>query len=128
MRVVAILIVCACGAAPKQPFLANAPHPDNAALAGGAAAAAAAMTLADPNAATRGKPEKLKVDEDKQPIEVKEHVPESAFDHLDQKQGSGSAVAPSVKATAPAKTRSTPKGPPPKIPLPSEAARSVNDR
>ncbi len=125
----AILIVCACGAEPKQPFLANAPHPDNAALAGGAAAAAAAMTLADPNASTRGKPEKPKVDEDKQPIEVKEHVPESAFDHLDQKQGSGSAVAPAAQpAAAPTKPKSKLKGPPPKIPLPSEAARSVDDR
>ncbi len=120
----AILIVCACGAEPKQPFLANAPHPDNAAVAGGAAAAAAAMTLADPNASTRGKPEKPKADEEKQPIEVKEHVPSEVFDRLDQKPAPPTAQP----AAAPAKAKPKPSGPPPKIPLPSDAARSQEDR
>ncbi len=131
MRTVALLVVCACGAEPKQPFMANAPHPDNAAVAGGAAAAAAAMTLADPNAATRGKPEKQKADEEKQPVEVKEHVPSDVFDRLDQKpasgSGSGSAAAAAAPAPAPAAKPKT-KGPPPKIPLPSEAIRPDPDR
>jgi hypothetical protein len=127
MRVVAILLVCACGAEPKQPFLANAPHPDNAAVAGGVAAAAAAMTLADPNASTRGKPERQKVDEDKQPVEVKEHVPSDVFDRLDQKSAVPPAAPAAQPAAAPAPGAKR-KGPPPRIPLPSEAIRPENAR
>src|SRR5438105_3798314 len=82
MRVILLLVVVACGE-PQRPFLANAPHPDNAAMAGGAAAAAAAITIADPDAATRGKPEKPK-QEEKQAVEVKENVPKAVFDRLDK--------------------------------------------
>jgi hypothetical protein len=85
MRTVAWLIAIAgCG----EPMLGGAPHPNNAAMAGGAAAAAAAMTLADPNAADR-KPEQ-RVEQEKRPVDVKDQVPASAFDHLDSGSGAGS--------------------------------------
>jgi hypothetical protein len=126
MRVVVLLLLvasAACGAEPKQPFLANAPHPDNAAVAGGAAAAAAALTIVDPDAATRGKPEKPADTGEKKPIEVKENVPSAVFDRLDHTgSGSGSGSG-SAEAAPPAKTKTKRKGPPPKIPLPSEAIR-----
>src|SRR6476646_5721268 len=112
MRWVAFVILAACGE-PQHPVLANAPHPDNAAVAGVAAGAAAAMTLADPNAATRGKPEKAEPQKDKQPVEVKEQVPSSVFDHLDDKQGDKPTAKP-----AEAKR----KGPLPKLPSPKDAA------
>ena len=56
-------------------------------MAGGVAAAAAAITLADPHAADR-KPEQ-RTEEEKRPVDVKEQVPASAFDHLDS-GGNGS--------------------------------------
>ena len=62
-------------------MLGGVPHPNNGAMAGGAAAAAAAITLADPHAADR-KPEQ-RAEEEKRPVDVKEQVPASAFDHLD---------------------------------------------
>lgn len=128
MRWIAVVLtIAACGAEPKQPMLANAPHPDNAAVAGVAAGAAAAMTLADPNAATRGKPEKPKADEEKAPVEVKEQVPSDVFDRLDQKPGApapaNGSAAPAAKPAAATKH----KGPAPKIPLPSEAAKRQED-
>jgi hypothetical protein len=126
MRVVVVLLLAACGAEPKQPFLANAPHPDNAAVAGGAAAAAAAMTIADPNASTRGKPEKATPEVEKKPIEVKQNVPSDVFDRLDR-SGSGSAGSGSdAAAPEPAATKKR-KGPPPRVPLPSEAVRPKDD-
>ncbi|HUJ57672.1 MAG TPA: hypothetical protein VLX92_04255 [Kofleriaceae bacterium] len=113
MRVVAILLLGACGG---QPLLANAPHPNNAAVAGGAAAAAAAITLAAPDAAT-AKPESDR-DADKKPITVKERVPADVLDRLDQQQGS----AATTHATAPPAVKNKPKGPPPKLPSPRDAA------
>ena len=116
MRVILFVVLVACGG-PQEPVLAHAPHPDNAAVAGGAAAAAAAMTLADPDANTRGKPEKREPPPEKQPIDVKEQVPASVLDNLDHKKGSG--ATPVQPAAAPAKKE---KGPPPKIPTPKDAA------
>lgn len=116
---IALLAIASCGAEPKQPFLANAPHPDNAAVAGAAAGVAAAAVLADPNAQTRGKPEKQQPDVEKQPIDVKESVPADVLDRADQKQ---QMAAPRTEAAKPAAAPKR-KGPPPKIPLPSEAIR-----
>ena len=122
MRVFALLLfVAACGGS-QRPLLANAPHPDNAAVAGGAAAAAAAMTLADPNAATRGKPEKPVEQEEKAPVEVKEHVPADVLDRAD-KQAAGSKAAPSAKPA----TAVGHKGPLPKLPTPEQAAEHEED-
>ena len=110
------MLVAALAACGDKPMLANAPHPDNGAVAGVAAAAAAASVLADPHAADR-KPEKKEV-EPKNPVEVKENVPADVFDRLDTKKagaGSGTEVE---------RPRATPKrtGPPPKIPTPKDAA------
>src|SRR5690242_18744356 len=116
MRTLLLLVVVACGE-PQRPFLANAPHPDNAAVAGGAAAAAAAAVIADPDAATRGKPEKPK-EEEKQPIDVKENVPKDVFDRLDQKGAPPVEKADASKSAPPAKR----KGPLPKLPSPKDAA------
>jgi hypothetical protein len=116
MRTLLFLAVVACGE-PQRPFLANAPHPDNAAVAGGAAAAAAAAVIADPDAATRGKPEKPK-EEEKQPVDVKENVPKDVFDRLDSKGAPAAEKADAGKA-APAPKR---KGPLPKLPSPKDAA------
>jgi hypothetical protein len=119
MRGTVLIVLVACGE-PQRPVLANAPHPDNAAVAGGAAAAAAAAVIADPNAATRGKPEKHESTEEKQPIEVKENVPKDVFDRLDQRGATGSDATP---AAAPAGAKATKKkGPLPKLPSPKEAA------
>lgn len=120
MRTLLLLVVVACGG-PQRPFLANAPHPDNAAVAGGAAAAAAAAVIADPNAATRGKPEKATPDVEKQPVEVKENVPKDVFDRLDQKGAPPVEKAGAGKA-APAPKR---KGPLPKLPSPKDAAEQT---
>lgn len=122
MRWIALLVVtacAACGAEPKQPFLANAPHPDNAAMAGAAAGVAAAAVLADPNAQTRGKPEKARDDGEKQPINVKENVPAAVLDRADQRADHANAPAPAAQPAAAPKR----KGPPPKLPTPEEAAR-----
>jgi hypothetical protein len=80
-----ILLGTACGS--ESPMLGGVPHPSNGAMAGGAAAAAAALTLADPHAADR-KPEQ-RAEQEKKPVDVKEEVPASVFDHLD---GSGSGT------------------------------------
>ena len=79
------LLGTGCGS--ESPMLGGVPHPSNGAMAGGAAAAAAALTLADPHAADR-KPEQ-RAEQEKKPIDVKEEVPASVFDHLD---GSGSGT------------------------------------
>jgi hypothetical protein len=125
MRVVAFLMVAACGAEPKQPFLANAPHPDTAAVAAGAAATAAAITLVDPDAATRGKPEKASPDVEKKPVEVKQSVPSDVFDRLDHPAASSGSAAPAPEVKPAAKTTKR-KGPPPHIPLPSEAVKPAD--
>lgn len=116
---IALVAIAACGAEPKQPLLANAPHPDNAAVAGVAAGAAAAAVLVDPNAATRGKPEKPADTTEKQPIDVKESVPSDVLDRADHAQAQPAAKPDAAKPAAAPKR----KGPPPKIPLPSEAIR-----
>jgi hypothetical protein len=114
---IALFAIAACGAEPKQPFLSNAPHPDNAAVAGVAAGAAAAAVLADPNAQTRGKPEKPADTTEKQPIDVKESVPSDVLDRADHAK-----TEPKAEETKPAAAPKR-KGPPPKIPLPSQAIR-----
>ncbi len=86
MTAIALVVVGGCGAAPNQPVLANAPRPNPAAVAGVAAGAAAAITLADPDAATRG-PEK-KQDVPKKEIQVKENVPADVLDRMDQSAAS----------------------------------------
>ncbi len=77
-KLVALALLAGCGG---SPLLANAPHPNNAAVAGVAAAAAAAMTLADPNGTTF-KRETLTPDQQK---EVDSHatVPTDVLDRLD---------------------------------------------
>jgi hypothetical protein len=107
MRTITLLMSVALGsgACGGGPALGGVPHPNNAAMAGGVAAAAAALTLADPHAADR-KPEQ-RVEDEKQPVDVKEQVPASAFDHLDSGgNGSGHEVvrphAGDAAKTAPA--------------------------
>jgi hypothetical protein len=77
-KLLAMIVLAGCGGAP---LLANAPHPNNAAVAGVAAAAAAAMTIADPNGTTF-KRETLTPDQQK---EVDSHatVPTDVLDRLD---------------------------------------------
>lgn len=91
MTAIAIVVVAGCGAAPNQPVLANAPRPNPAAVAGVAAGAAAAITLADPDAASRG-PEK-KQDAPKKEIQVKENVPADVLDRMDQSAASNGDMA-----------------------------------
>jgi hypothetical protein len=102
-----LLALAACGGAP---LLANAPHPNNGAIAGVAAAAAAAVTLASPGSVNQ-KPEQ-KVDENTRPQTVTESVPSAVFDRLDA-QGS---AAPPPATTTPART-----SPAVKLPSPKEA-------
>jgi hypothetical protein len=131
MRGLTVVFLAACGGGPA---LGNAPHPDPAAVAGIAAAAAAAVTLADPNAASR-RPEK-KVDENKREVEVKENVNEGVLDRLDDTETKGSADAkpatdatkPDPKAKKPAKPAAKPdpkaaKKGTPKIPSPEDLAK-----
>jgi hypothetical protein len=107
MRTFALLVfITACGS--ETPMLGGVPHPNNAAMAGGAAAAAAAMTLADPNAADR-KPEQRQ-EAEKRPVDVKEEVPSSAFDHLD---GSGSNTGSGHEVARPHAGSAAPVAPPP---------------
>lgn len=102
-------------------MLGGAPHPNNAAMAGGAAAAAAALTLADPNAADR-KPEQ-RTEQEKRPVDVKDQVPASAFDHLDGSgTGSGSALdRPHAKPADPAPAPATTSKKLPVLPTPHDA-------
>jgi len=120
-------LVAACGSQPDKPMLANAPRPDPAAVAGVAAAAAAAVTLANPNATQT--PEKRDQFENKQPVEVKEHVTGDVLDHLDEAgsaSGSDANAPPAVTAKpAVAKPAKKTKGKPPKIPSPQDAAANV---
>lgn len=82
VKAIALMLVAGCGAAPNQPLLANAPRPPQAAVAGVAAGAAAALTLADPDAASR-RPEK-KQNTNMKPMTVKESVPGDVLDRLDR--------------------------------------------
>ena len=116
MRTITLLMSIAFGSAASGcgggPALGGVPHPNNAAMAGGVAAAAAAITLADPHAADR-RPEQ-RTEEEKRPVDVKEQVPASAFDHLDS-GGNGSghelarphAASPSTDATSGADSSAT---------------------
>jgi len=79
------MLLCGCG----EPILKNAPKPDPGAVAGVAAAAAAAVTLADPQAAARKQEQKTKGEPDDRGVEVKETVPGSVFDRLDQPRDAG---------------------------------------
>jgi hypothetical protein len=76
-----LVAIAGCGG---PPLLAKVPHPNKALVAGGAAAVAAAVTLADPDAASR-RPEQ-KNDEAKRPVEVRNTVPADVLDRLDRQQ------------------------------------------
>lgn len=83
------LLLVSCGG---DPVLRNAPRPNTAAVAGGAAAIAGAATLADPNGQAQRVKEANQVD--KEPREQKHgpSVPADVLDRLDEKdkqQGSG---------------------------------------
>ncbi|HEY1556648.1 MAG TPA: hypothetical protein VGF94_17555 [Kofleriaceae bacterium] len=125
MRIVCLLIaVAACGG-PEKPILSGVPKSEaaGAAFAGGAAAAGLAAAIADPNAATRGKPEQQKETE-KSEIPVKEHVNEGVLDRADAQSAShaGSGSATQKPAATPAKHQ----GPLPKLPTPKEAAEATD--
>ena len=103
----ALLIIgcgAGCGAAPNQPVLANVPHPNTGAAAGIAAGAAAAITLADPDAATRG-PEKKKESTDMKGQKVKDNVPADVLDRADHE-----ASQPKRDPANPEKPTEQPKG------------------
>jgi len=126
MRIVCFLIaVAACGG-PEKPILNGVPHSEaaGAAFAGGAAAAGLAAAIADPNAATRGKPEQRKETE-KQEIPVKEQVNEGVLDRADA-AGSNQPGADATKTTQPAAPQAKRKGPLPKLPSPKEAAEATD--
>lgn len=106
MTAIALVVVAGCGASPNQPVLANAPRPNPAAVAGVAAGAAAALTLADPNAASRG-PEKKQGVPLKE-VKVKEHVPADVLDRMDNADANGSAAKPSAASVA--KPKAEPAG------------------
>jgi gas vesicle protein len=88
-------------------MLANAPRPNPGAVAGVAAGAAAAMTLADPDAASRG-PEKKKDNGNQKPIKVKEHVTSDVLDRADARKAA--ATQPSKDPANPEKPAEQPKG------------------
>jgi hypothetical protein len=119
MTAIALVVVAGCGAAPNQPVLANAPRPNPAAVAGVAAGAAAAITLADPDAASRG-PEK-KQDVPKKEIHVKENVPADVLDRMDQNAASNNdeSNAPTTTTTKKAKPARGVK-----VPLPAAAVKA----
>jgi hypothetical protein len=83
------VVLAACGG----PALQNAPHPNNAAMAGGFAALAGAATLASPHDAAKKAEGEKGVPAEAKPQKVKEHVPASAFDHLDEQEAKGSGSA-----------------------------------
>jgi hypothetical protein len=103
VRVIVFMLLAACGAAPNQPVLANAPRPNPAAVAGAAAAAAAAITLASPDS---HRPEKNQ-NVEKKPVKVKESVPAGVLDRLDQAEANKQpaneepATAPNAPPKAP---------------------------
>lgn len=104
MRAVALLMMFGAACGSETPMLGGVPHPNNAAMAGGVAAAAAALTLADPNGANAKAEAAKKPEQEQRPVEVKEQVPASALDHLDEaKQGSGSGPATTSQAPPPPK-------------------------
>jgi predicted aconitase len=119
MRAIVFALLAACGS-DQKPLLNGVPQPPAGAVAGVAAAAAAAITLANPNAAT---PEK-RDDQPQQEVEVKEHVTGDVLDRLDKAEGSGSATATAEPAAAKS-PKKKPKGKAPKIPSPAAAAAQI---
>jgi hypothetical protein len=95
-----LVMLCACG----EPILKNAPKPDPGAVGGVAAAAAAAATLADPQGAAKRQEQKTKGEPDTRGVEVKETVPSSVFDHLENVpvDAGSAAEAPPPPPAAPA--------------------------
>jgi hypothetical protein len=99
-----LVMLCACG----EPILKNAPKPDPGAVGGVAAAAAAAATLADPQGAAKRQEQKTKGEPDTRGVEVKETVPSSVFDHIEQAPADAGSEAeappppPAAPAAAPA--------------------------
>ena len=90
MKVALVVVGVWVGASCGGPALQNAPHPNTAMMAGGFAAAAAAATLASPADAAKKAESNKGPPAEKQPVEVKEHVPAAVFDRLDRKDGAGS--------------------------------------
>lgn len=84
------LLVAAAGCG--GPALAGVPHPNNAAVAGGVAAAAAAITLADPGAASR-RPEQRQ-DPNTRAVDVHDTVPSDVLDRVDHPQVADPETAP----------------------------------
>lgn len=84
-----LVMLWGCG----EPILKNAPKPDPGAVAGVAAAAAAAATLASPDAAARKQEQKKEGEAEPHSVEVKETVPASVFDRIDQRAGSSTSAS-----------------------------------
>lgn len=78
------LLLVSCGGA--DPVLRNAPRPNTAVMAGGAAALAGAATLADPNGQAQRVKEKDRVDEEPREQKHGPSVPADVLDRLDEKQ------------------------------------------
>lgn len=87
MRRAWLVVIAGCSG---PPLAAKVPHPNTAAVAGVAAATAAAITLADPDAASR-RPEQQQ-DDKKRPVEVRNTVPAEVFDRLDNAGSAGAEV------------------------------------
>jgi hypothetical protein len=120
-RVLALVSLLGCGGGPA---LRNAPRPDPAVVAAGAAAIAGAATLADPDAAAKRQEVKREYDVDKPPESKPEPMPVDVLDRLDQadatrpRDGDTGGAAP-AKTTAPAKDGGPAKAPrPPYLPPP----------
>jgi hypothetical protein len=86
------LLLVGCGGGP---LLRNAPRPNPAYVAVGAAALAGAMTVLDPDrAAARAEEDSAGCVPIEPPMHVSRYVPESAFDELDDAKASPPAVVP----------------------------------
>jgi hypothetical protein len=111
-----IWTMAACGG----PLLQNAPKPDPGIVAGAAAAVAGAATLAAPDAAAKRQESAKRSDPDDRGVVVKETVPASAFDRLDQRTANDAGVsdappAPAPTPAAPSSTRTAKPKPLPRL-------------
>ncbi|TMQ14400.1 MAG: hypothetical protein E6J90_20985 [Deltaproteobacteria bacterium] len=106
-----ILALCACG----EPVLKNAPRPDPGTVAGVAAAAAAAATLAAPEAAAKRQEQKKQGEPEARSVEVKETVPASVFDRLEQ-PGRDAGVDGGASVPPPLPPSEVPRLVPPPVP------------
>jgi hypothetical protein len=104
--------LAACG----DPVLANAPRPNTAAMAGGAAALAGAATLAAPDAQGKRVQEANKPSVNNKPVKSGPSVPGDVLDRLDDKQKGSGSDAPKQDAPKPDATKPRDKLPTPKLP------------